>query len=842
MNLLKIFLLSIAFMTLSANENALENITLQLQWKNQFEFAGFYAAKEKGFYKDVGLHVEFKERTKDENIVDEVLSGKAQYGLAYSSIVAEYMNGKPIILIANFFKQSPLVLIAQKDIKLPSDLKGKKIMGVTDSIHNMTLLTMLNKFNINKSDIIDVPTTFKLDDFINKRVDAISAFTTNEIYTLDKKGVQYNVFDPVMFGTKYYDQNLFTTKKELQNHPDRVKKFKEASIKGWQYALSHKMEMIDLIRRKYNTQNKTEDALMFEAKQIEQIMLPKIYPIGSIDPQKVQTIADNFMQAGFIKKGKKLDLKNYIYEYKEQEQGFNDQEIAYQHKKKEIKMCIDPNWMPFEAFDKTGKHIGMTADFFKIFSSEAGMPIKVVKTKSWNESVEFAKQRKCDIFSLAMDTPQRKKYMNFTKPYLSIPLVIATKPDVTYIDELSVLNGKKVGIVKGYAFAEILRKKYPNIDIVDVKDIDDGLQQVADGKLFGFIGTIASIGYKFQTKFTGELKISGKFDEKWELGIGVRNDDKELFEMFTKAVDMLTEDEKQRILNKYIAISYQKGFDYTLFWKFLAFVGFIVLIFGYRHYVINKLNKELRQKFKEEFERSREKDKVIFHQSKLISMGEMIENIAHQWRQPLSQVNSAVLVIDDQLYRHKIQDDTIEKKLLEIEDLTKYMSKTIDDFRNFFDIDKEKEYFLLNELVKKSINMVEPVLSVKNIDIITIFEDTVVCHGYPNELQQVIVVILNNAKDALIQNEVQNPMIRANIKQEDKYIYITICDNGGGIKGDIIDKIFEPYFTTKQKPQGNGIGLYLSKIIIEDSLNGELKVKNTEAGVCFEIMLRKEEG
>ncbi|MBU0632922.1 ABC transporter substrate-binding protein [bacterium] len=817
---------------------------LQLQWKNQFEFAGFYAAKEKGFYKDAGLDVEFRELQKNEDIVEEVIKGHAQYGLAYSSIVAEYMNNKPIVLLANFFKQSPLVLITQKDIQTPSQLKGKKIMGISNNIHNMILWAMLHRFDIHLSDVIEVPTNFKIDDFIAKKVDAMSVFTTNEIYILDKKGVQYNVFDPVSFGTKYYDQNLFTTKKELLEHPQRVAKFKEASIKGWNYALSHEEEIVDLILKKYNTQHKSKDALMFEAKQVKQIMLPKIYPIGSVDPQKISMIAESFMQAGFIKGTTKRDLKDFIYaDYADKTDGLGvtAQERDYLEQKKEIKMCIDPNWMPFEAFDMDGNNIGMTADFFKIFSKKIGIPIKAVRTKTWSESVEFAKERKCDIFSLAMETPEKKKYMNFTKPYMSVPLVIATKPNVTYVEKLSDLVNEKIGIVKDYAFGEILRKKYPYLQIVDVRDIDDGLQKVADGKLFGFIGTTASIAYKFQTKFTGELKISGKFDEKWELSVGVRNDDAMLYAIFTKAVKELSEDEKARILNKHIAITYEKGFDYTLFWRVFVFISFIVFILVYRQYTIDRLNRELRQKFNDELERSKDKDKVIFHQSKLISMGEMIENIAHQWRQPLSQVNSAVLVIDDLLYKYNIRDDMIEKKLYEIEDLTKYMSKTIDDFKNFFDREKKREYFLLNELVKKSINMVESTFKENGIDLVMALKGTVICHGYPNEFQQVMVVILNNAKDALVNNNIEAPVVRVTIKQTQKHNHIIVCDNGGGIDADIIDKIFEPYFTTKHKSQGTGLGLYISKIIIEESLKGELRVKNTLNGVCFEIILKRED-
>jgi ABC-type amino acid transport substrate-binding protein len=170
-----------------------------------------------------------------------------------------------------------------------------------------------------------------------------------------------------------------------------------------------------------------------------------------------------------------------------------------------------------------------------------------IKTKTWSESISFAKMRKCDIYSLAMATPERKQYMRFTTPYLRIPLVVATKPNITFVATIDSLSGKTIGIVKDYAFNETLREKYSNINIVDVKNIDDGLQQVVDGKLFGFIGSISSIGYKLQNTFLGELKISGKFDERWELGIAVRNDEPILFDLLQKAVDNLTQDQKQKI-------------------------------------------------------------------------------------------------------------------------------------------------------------------------------------------------------------------------------------------------------------------------------------------------------
>ena len=291
----------------------------------------------------------------------------------------------------------------------------------------------------------------------------------------------------------------------------------------------------------------------------------------------------------------KMDLQTKWFAKHNKIVDFSYEEEQYLQNKHTINVCIDPDWMPFEGFDSHGNYIGMTADYFKIFQQDIKIPLKVIKTNSWEESLQMAKARKCDIFSLAMPTPERKQYMSFTSPYLSIPLVLATKTDVAFMDDFKSLQDKKIGIVKGYAFNEIIRRDYPNIDIVDVQNIHEGLQKVANGELFGFIGTLASIGYTIQRDFVGELKIAGKFAQKWELGIGVRNDEPILLEIFEKEVQNLSEEQKQQILNKYISVQYDRKADYTLIIKILAGV-FVLALFGLYHYrKLSKINKELQR-------------------------------------------------------------------------------------------------------------------------------------------------------------------------------------------------------------------------------------------------------
>jgi C4-dicarboxylate-specific signal transduction histidine kinase len=239
----------------------------------------------------------------------------------------------------------------------------------------------------------------------------------------------------------------------------------------------------------------------------------------------------------------------------------------------------------------------------------------------------------------------------------------------------------------------------------------------------------------------------------------------------------------------------------------VIFFSLIVVAFIYRYYIIKKTDRYFQEKMDKELAKSREKDKINFHQNKLTSMGEMLENIAHQCRQPLSQKNSGVSIIDDILYQNGSKDAKVEQKLSEIESLTTYMSKTIDDFKNLFDKKRSKEPFSLRDVIEKSIYILKGTLDSHNIEIDIDLDDDFKSYGYPSELQQVIVAILNNAKEALINKKMFYPEIYIRVDRIDEYNNIYICDNAGGIDVDIIDKIFEPYFTTKYKSKGTGLGL-----------------------------------
>lgn len=949
---MRIFTLLFLFIVSSWAQSAstLEHVKLQLNWKYQFEFAGFIAAKEKGFYRDLGLDVEIQEFTK-QNIIEDLKSNKTTYALYDLKLLSYLETEKPVILLANYFKRSALVFLTNQNIITPYDLKDKNIMASHDELKNSVLATLLEKFNIQVKDFNHYEHTFSADDFIAGKVNAMSAYVSNELYEVQKAKKVYNIIDPTNYGINGMGGNLFSSKEEIEQNPIKAKKFLDATKRGWEYALAHKEEMVDLIYEKYS-KNKSKDALLFEAKEIEKLIMPNIYNIGEIDQSMLKKNLLYYMNEETYKN--KFNIDDFIFNVTLENRPietsllFTPKEKTFLENKKLITMCIDPDWMPYEKIEE-GKHIGMTYDYMRLIESKIGLPIKLVPTQTWAQSIEYAKQRKCDIFSLAMKTPSREKYMNFTAPYLTFPVVVATKTDKLFIADVEdVINTETLGVVKGYAFAEILKEKYPNNKLLEVTSVKEGLKMVAKDKVFGFVGTLATVGYEIQNHYIGELKIAGKFDEKWELGIGVRNDELELLSVFEKVIDTIDIGNQQKILNKWVSVKYENSIDYELMAQIVLFFLVIIIFIIFRNTQLKKYNAEIQRQalqtkksndelhktqqklekalkssevlfdcvldavfvydnqicidvndvavkmlgydskhemrglhvkdfthedsFKQvrkQFEKStgpyevkvkckngssfeaivqgtnivlnerevrisalvdvsevKKKEQLLMQQNKMAAMGEMIGNIAHQWRQPLNIISTTATGIKLQMeYDKEFNAEMAIKELDKLNNTVQHLSQTIDDFRNFFKQDKEKRTFSIKSILEKNIHLLEGMLEANRIELIYEEVENILITNFENEFLQALINIIYNAKDVLSKQE-EERFIFVNVRKKDNQVEISIKDNGGGIDDSIIEHIFEPYFTTKHKSNGTGIGLYMTHQIIVEHMMGDILVQN----------------
>lgn len=282
---------------------AADSVVLQLKWKHQFQFAGYYVAKEKGFYRDLGLDVKIQEADTDHEPVSDVLSGRAQFGIAGSELAMLRAQGKPVVAVAAIIQHSPLVLITQEKIDTIQDLAGKKVMLLAQETE---AFAYLKREGITPDKITIVPHNFKLSDLVLGRVDAVSAYSTDEPFALRDARFPFHQFTPRSSGIDFYGDSIFTSDAFLKRYPAQVAAFREASIQGWRYALDHPEETVDLILKRY-TNRHTRDHLLSEAAEIHRLMYPELIDIGHSAPGRWRHIADVYAEVGLLPQASNID-------------------------------------------------------------------------------------------------------------------------------------------------------------------------------------------------------------------------------------------------------------------------------------------------------------------------------------------------------------------------------------------------------------------------------------------------------------------------------------------------------------------------------------------------------
>jgi len=251
----------------------------------------------------------------------------------------------------------------------------------------------------------------------------------------------------------------------------------------------------------------------------------------------------------------------------------------------------------------------------------------------------------------------------------------------------------------------------------------------------------------------------------------------------------------------------------------------------------------MQERIEKALEARMQHNKLLIQQSKLASMGEMIGNIAHQWRQPLNALGLLVQKLELFSNRGKLTEEVLKENVEKANTIIKSMSNTIDDFRDFFKPDRQKMLFELKDVIQEVMHLLEAGLSEADISVnIQIEESIDKLYGFKNEFAQVLVNLINNAKDAMKERKIEHRHISIAAQQEGEHLLFTLSDNAGGIPDHLIERIFEPYFTTKEEGKGTGIGLYMSKMIIEENMHGQMHVKNTTEGAEFSMTFKSDKG
>ena len=284
-------------------------VTLQLNWKHQFQFAGYYAAVEKGYYRDAGFEVTLKELREGVDPVDSVLSGGADFGVGATELALRYAKGAPIMVIAAVLQHSPLVLIARGDqVQSLHDLAGKRVELAP---HETEIYAYLRREGLSRERIREVPSSFDVKSLIGGSVDAISGYSTDEPFALQQANFRYSIFSPRASGIDFYGDSLFTTTKMVRDHPHRVAAFRAASLRGWQYALDHPEEIADLILAKYSTRHSREH-LLFEAAELRRLMQPQLIELGHLNPGRWTHIAGVYAELGLLPPDS--DMQGFVFD------------------------------------------------------------------------------------------------------------------------------------------------------------------------------------------------------------------------------------------------------------------------------------------------------------------------------------------------------------------------------------------------------------------------------------------------------------------------------------------------------------------------------------------------
>jgi diguanylate cyclase (GGDEF)-like protein/PAS domain S-box-containing protein len=303
-------LLLLLFALLSLPASALEQVTLQLKWKHQFQFAGYYMAAAQGYYRDAGLDVRLVEAGPDTDPVVEVVSGRAQYGVSNSALILASARGEPVVALAVIFQHSPFILVARSGAGIRSvrDLAGKRLMIEP---HADEIYAYLRREGVHESRLVIKPHSFNHQDLIDGRTDVMTAYGTDEPYFFEQRGFHYIEFSPRTAGIDFYGDNLFTSAREIADHPARVKAFRDASLQGWRYAMEHPEETVDLILARYKPQH-SRAHLLYEANKMAPLLQTDLVDMGYMSSARWRHIAATYAELDMLPRD--FSVEGLIYQ------------------------------------------------------------------------------------------------------------------------------------------------------------------------------------------------------------------------------------------------------------------------------------------------------------------------------------------------------------------------------------------------------------------------------------------------------------------------------------------------------------------------------------------------
>jgi PAS domain S-box-containing protein len=529
----------------------LEKVSIKLKWFHQFQFAGYYAAKEKGFYAEEGLDVNLIERNPKTDPVDDVVAGEAEYGITDAGLLLLRLQGKPVVMMAQIFQYSPLVFVSLREsgIRTPTDLLGKRVMtddlGFSDASLKATVLKTLGHLD----KVEWVTHTYRMEDLVEKRVDAMLAYSTNEPFWYKEQGIDVITIDPRDYGIDFYGDNIFTTETEIKLHPDRVEKMRRASLKGWKYALEHKDEIIDLIMRKYNTQKWTREHLQFEAEQTEKIINPRFFEIGHFEPSRYQKIAGIYTELSIADRFT-VD-SGFYYSATEKRVVLTPEEEKW-ITNNTVKVGVE-QWAPIVFSDLAGNVQGLAGGFLDKVAKSTGLKFEIISDE-WDPLLQGLKNKTIDLLPATYYTDERATYGLYTDPYFFMREFVYVKDGNTKVKSINDLADQRIAVVKGYGTIPKIRAKYPNATIVETKDLLTSIDAVLNGDVAALMEAQMAVEQTIKTNSIIGLKgISQNVFKASPVHFFSRNDEPLLQSILQKGLNAISEEERREEMKKWIS-------------------------------------------------------------------------------------------------------------------------------------------------------------------------------------------------------------------------------------------------------------------------------------------------
>lgn len=558
-------------------------------------------------------------------------------------------------------------------------------------------------------------------------------------------------------------------------------------------------------------------------------------------------------------------------------------QLDYLRRKETVRMCVDPNWRPVEYIAADGTYRGIIADIMAHFSESLGIKLVLIPTANWVESLDFIRAGRCDLLPSAMDTSARREFLAFTTPYLSLRSVIATQLHQVFIDDFQSVLGETFGITRGYAMSEALKSNYPTIRLREVADAEEGFRQVREGHLFGFIDSLPTIAYNIQTQGAFDIKIAGQLGDRqnlaWNLCIATRRDEPLLHEIFQVAIDAFPEERIQDIVNRWLALRYEKVFDYALMWKIVAGVigiaGAIlwgVLVWNQR---LTKLNRELGQARAEiaaqnfgleqrVAERTHDLQQTLaqleqtqanlVQSEKLAALGDLVAGIAHELNTPIGNAVMLASTLSDQqrefraqmasgLSRSALQrfvdtvrdsSDILLRSLQRAAELVSSFKQVAVDQASY-----QRRVFTLDEVTREIALTLQPRLRRSPATLEVSVASAVRLDSFPGPLGQVLMNLIQNALlHAFDGHAAGHIRIESQPAAAPGAVLIRVSDDGCGIPAANLGRIFDPFFTTRLGQGGSGLGLHIVYNLVTGLLGGTIAVRSVPGqGTVFDIEL-----